>query len=156
MLEIERRWLTEPASKIPKVVSIAEIEQIYLEEKGSRVRKSIIRGKVTYTFTKKTYVSPGVNEEQEYEITKEVYNTLPYDNSRLPIRKQRITFNYNNQIFEFDIFDKQLQGLNILELELKDINDKVELPPFIKIIKEITKDSNYSNFMLSQKERYGV
>ena len=40
----------------------------------------------------------------------------------------------------------------ILEIELEDINDKVELPSFLKVIKEVTEDKRFSNFNLANKK----
>jgi CYTH domain-containing protein len=42
--------------------------------------------------------------------------------------------------------------LAILELELKDKNQKIELPPFLDIIKEVTEDKSFNNFSLADKK----
>ena len=38
-----------------------------------------------------------------------------------------------------------------MEIELKDKDDTVELPPFIDVVKEVTKDKRFSNFSLADK-----
>ncbi len=39
-----------------------------------------------------------------------------------------------------------------MEIELKDIKkDKVELPHFLKVIKEVTGDKKFSNYSLADK-----
>jgi CYTH domain-containing protein len=39
-----------------------------------------------------------------------------------------------------------------MEIELEDKDDTVELPPFIDVIKEVTKDKRFSNFALADKK----
>ena len=45
--------------------------------------------------------------------------------------------------FNLDIFEENLLGLAILEIEVKDMNENILLPPYLKVIKEITTDNFY-------------
>lgn len=92
----------------------------------------------------------GVNKETEFEISKDKFEKLKekQDPTKNTVYKTRLTFEFKNQIFELDIFHKNLEGLIILELELKDTEQEVELPE-LNIVKEVTKDKKYSNYNLA-------
>jgi len=71
---------------------------------------------------------------------------------KVEIQKTRFVFKFNDQVFELDVFKGPLKGLAILEIELEDMDDTVELPPFLKVIKEVTKDKKFNNFSLADKK----
>lgn len=168
-LEIEKKYLV----KFPKswsdlselfedLVDIKRISQAYLkidsEKESPRVRKTVegLTGetKVVYHLNQKKPVSTGVHEEKEVEITKNEYEK--YLKKKLPdkfvLEKTRFVFKYEDQIFELDLFKGPLKGLAILEIELKNKNQKVKLPKFLPVIKEVTDEKKYSNFELSNKK----
>lgn len=167
-IEIERKYLVNLPKKwqelndlFDRLVDIKRITQVYLiPENGSsaRVRKTV-EGfadnlKTVYHFNKKTHISPGVNEEEEFEISEREYNEMiefKHDDQR-KLNKVRYLFDYHDQLFELDIFSGPLAGLAILEIELKNENDVVELPAFLNISKEVTKEKKYSNFELASKK----
>lgn len=170
-LEIERKFIV----KLPKswsslsdlfdnLIDIKRISQTYLkpedDEPSARVRKTIEGLKddtqTVYHYNQKFPVESGVHEEKEFEITKSQYENhlkkaCP---DKIEISKTRYVFKYNDQIFELDIFKGPLKGLVILEIELKNKNANVELPPFLDLKKEITKDKRFSNYSLSSKKLY--
>lgn len=168
-LEIERKFLvnfpnswSDLAEMFDDLVDVKRISQTYLEPDGDepapRVRKTIegLTGNknIVYHFNQKRPVESGVRKEKEFEITKSQYEKYlknPHPNL-VPIEKTRFVFNYNEQVFELDVFKGPLKGLAILEIELKDKNQKVELPPFLKIIEEVTKDERFNNFNLASKK----
>lgn len=163
-LEIEKKWLVKELDisalfeMFDNLDSIKRIEQIYLEKDkdniSPRIRK-IVEGinnkKTYYNYNKKKHIKSGVNEEEEFEITEKKFNSLKEtsDKSKNTVFKTRLTFKDNGQLFELDIFHKNLKGLIILELEMKNIDDEVKLPKFLNILKEVTKDKRYSNFNLA-------
>lgn len=167
-LEIERKFLVhfpksweELSELFDDLVDVKRITQLYLKPKGddpsARVRKTVegLTGntKTVYHFNQKKHVEQGVNEETEHEISKSKYESYlkePHP-TKVPVEKTRFVFKYNDQIFELDVFKGPLKGLAILEIELKDKNDKVELPPFLKVIEEVTKDKRFNNFSLADK-----
>lgn len=167
--EIERRFLvnfpsswSELAEMFDNLIDIKRINQTYLERKGKepsiRVRKTIegLTGDkhIIYHFNQKKFVEEGVNEEKEHEISKNQYEKFlekPHPD-KVTIDKTRFVFKYNDQIFELDVFKGPLKGLAILEIELKDKNQTIELPPFLKIINEVTKDKKFNNFELASRK----
>lgn len=167
-LEIERKFLVKPPTSwsalseiFDDLVDIKRITQTYLEPKGdepsARVRKTV-KGltddtDIVYEFNQKKFVEHGVHEEKECEITKSQYEKAlkkPCP-GKGAVEKTRFVFKYNDQVFELDVFKGPLRGLAILEIELKNKKDTVELPPFLKVIKEVTDDKRFTNFNLSSK-----
>lgn len=168
MIEIERKFLVRfPTSwsalseLFDDLVDVKRISQLYLKPKGNepsaRVRKTVegLTGdtKTIYHYNQKKFIEEGVNDETEHTISKDKYESYlkePHPN-KVAVEKTRFVFKYNDQIFELDVFKGPLKGLAILEIELKDKNDKVELPPFLKVIDEVTKDKRFNNFSLADK-----
>ncbi len=168
-LEIERKFLIQfPTSwsvmseLFDKLVDVKRISQTYLDaednEPSARVRKTVegLTGDTDtiYHYNQKVHVGPGVHEETEHEITKAQYEKYLKKamDSKCEVSKTRFVFDYEGQIFELDVFKEHLKGLAILEIELKDKKQKVELPPFLTVIKEVTEDKRFNNFNLANKE----
>lgn len=167
-LEIERKFLVRfPTSwsalseLFDDLMDVKRISQLYLKPEGdepsARVRKTVegLTGDTNtiYHFNQKKHVEEGVNEETEHEISQKKYEAYlkhPHPN-KVAVEKTRFVFKYNDQVFELDVFKGPLKGLAILEIELKDKNDKIELPPFLKVIEEVTKDKRFNNFSLADK-----
>lgn len=168
-MEIERKFLV----KFPKswsalaelfdgIHDVKRITQTYLvPEKGepaARIRKTVegLSGDTdtVYHFNqKKPTGDTGTHEETEYEISEKEYQvSLKKANpSKCAVEKTRFVFDWHDQRFELDVFKGHLKGLAIMEIELDDKDDTVELPPFINVIKEVTKDRRFNNFSLADK-----
>ena len=157
-LEIERNFLVEyPDLKrlesLPHCEKV-EIIQTYLkvdDNEEIRVRQRGSSGHYIYYQTTKRRVSDYKRIEIERRITKDEYLNLLMnaDTSLGQIRKDRYCLTYNNQYFKIDVYpfwnDKA-----IMEIELRDINDKVTFPEEIRIIKEVTKLPEYKNSYLAK------
>jgi len=169
IIEIERKFLVKlPQSwealseLLDDLIDVKRISQSYLKPEGNepsvRVRKTIegLHGKTktVFHYNKKKPVETGVHDEEEKEITEKQYNSYlknPHPD-KVEIQKTRFVFKYETQVFELDVFKDSLKGLVILEIELKKKNQKVKLPHFLKIIKEVTEDKKYNNFSLADKK----
>lgn len=168
-LEIERKYLVKfptswsrLAELFDGLVDVKRISQTYLKPKkgqpSARVRKTVegLTGdlEVVYHYNQKTPVEAGVHEELEHEISKKKYED--YLKEPLPgkftVEKTRFVFKYDDQIFELDVFKGRLKGLAILEIELEKKSQKVRLPPFLDIKKEVTTDKRYNNFNLATEK----
>lgn len=168
-LEIERKYLvrfptswSDLAELFDGIVDVKRISQTYLKaepgEQAGRVRKTIegLSGETDTVFhhnKKKPTGDTGVHEETESEISEAEYNKFlkKANPDKCAVEKTRFVFNWHDQVFELDLFKGHLKGLAILEIELEDKDDTVELPPFLKIIKEVTKDKKFTNFFLADK-----
>ncbi len=168
-LEVERKFLVKFPSSwstlaelFDDLVDVKRISQTYLKPEGKdpsvRVRKTVegLTGDTdtVYHFNQKKFVQHGVHEETEHEISKDKYEKYlkTAHPDKVPVEKTRFVFKYNDQIFELDVFKGPLKGLAILEIELKDKDQKVELPPFLSIIEEVTDDKRFNNFSLADKK----
>lgn len=172
-LEIERKFLIKTPLTIQNMrlvwldaISVDHIYQFYLHsEKGVTRRLRSIRPyssppkmkSYKYIYTVKTNIAPGINEEDEKEVSLDEYEELAHrsnvDNSKAAIYKTRYTFEYENQVFELDVFEKELEGLALLEIELDSMEDKVILPPFLNVVKEVTEDKRYRNSRIAKMVR---
>ena len=165
-LEIERKFLIHPPdfSQLAPVAGerIVEvyIEQIYLRSNEHGVRRRIRKrerdGRSVYYYTEKRMLRPGIRTETERQISALEYLALARDKDprRGIIKKKRHCFLSKNQYFELDEFQKLAEScmqnnLFLLEIELTEENDTVEIPPFIKVIKEVTDDPAFSNSELA-------
>ncbi|MBI3632998.1 MAG: AAA family ATPase [Candidatus Vogelbacteria bacterium] len=156
-IEIERKFLvevTDPATLlVPNATST--IEQMYLlpNENGvrSRIRKVSCGASAMCFETVKTLISQGKYSEKEKEISLQEYLYLSgrRDPKRTKVKKTRTCFIYKHQYFELDNFLKPYTNLAFLEIELLNENDPVDLPPFVKVIREVTGINTFSNSSLA-------
>lgn len=168
-LESERKYLIKfptswsaLAELFDGIVDVKRISQTYLKsdkgEQAARVRKTIegLSGDTdtVFHYNQKKPVETGVHEETEHEISEKKYNEYlkKANPEKCAVEKTRFVFEWHDQTFELDLFKGHLKGLAIMEIELDDINDTVELPPFLKVIKEVTKDKKFTNFSLASRD----
>jgi len=174
-LEKERKFLIDvPFTWMGKFKALTadkvKIYQTYLKEPGvenSRVRSILHYGKdypgMSYVYTSKKFISDGVNEEDEYPLTQEQFSSKlarHVDTQKNRIIKTRYYIDFHKhkrplaKPFELDVFEDSLLGLAILEIELEDMAEKVITPPYLKVIKEVTNDRDYSNMNLARIDSY--
>ncbi len=163
-LEIEKKFLLAPRFQqkdIPTLYQHMMIEQCYLKKGNDGATRRIRRrwqkdsGEI-YFFTKKVPTGrPGVQKESERRIDKDEYEELKKeaDPEKDVIVKQRLCFFYEWQHFELDVFlePSRLSGLTVLELELTRENQRVALPNFLKVQREVTGEDEFSNANLAKK-----
>lgn len=168
-LEIERRWLVKlPLSEAAwKVIEgdldvPAKIVQHYLKSDDNTVKRVRfveyevwdVKFPPHYLSTTKKLIEMGVNQEEEHQLTEAEYVEKLYletDHDHLPIEKTRYHLHHGSKLWELDLFGGAHEGLAILELELSeaDREAKIEPPPYLDILREITKEQGWSNFDLS-------
>lgn len=152
-IEIERKFvikrpLDEDMQRADGYVN-TDILQIYLaspKEITHRVRRSVRVGVPTFYETKKIRIDRISAFEDECEISSERFYELMKNRREgsLPIEKTRHTFYYKGQKFEVDVY-MQWRTTCIMETELENRDTEFEIPPFIKVVKEVTGESQYSN-----------
>lgn len=160
-LETERKFLIE----YPDIAALTndpnckklEITQTYLPSESEverRVRSRGYNGSDLYYYTEKSARSAATRYESEKRITKEEYNRFLESAGEDPpqIRKDRYCLSYDFQYFEIDVYpfwdDKA-----ILEIELTDKNADIRFPSFIKILREVTGEKEYSNSSLAKRKK---
>ena len=157
-IEAERKFLVEIVGEMPKCREL-EIFQTYLKEKDGlepRVRKRKENGQYVYFLTTKQFV-PGnpVNErvEIENEISKAEYEALLAEANpdKRTIHKRRQCFEYDNRYLELDTFIEPRLPHHLLEIEHVSMEDEIRIPPFLKVIDEVTENSEYYNSNISNR-----
>lgn len=159
-LEIELKFWIAPtnieaiASKYGLVISPADIEQKYLLSAGDvnrRIRKKIQAGHATYYYTEKKRIRDGVRSEIErfMDHTEYAARSEEQEPGTSIIKKTRHYFIWKNQYFELDIFEEPVK-IHFLEIELTEENQKVELPPFIKVIENVTNNACFTNHAIAR------
>lgn len=154
-LEIEKKFLIEKPtfetlSKIP-FCRWVNITQVYLKSTlggGRRIRN---RGGCFY-YTEKNALKDGVREEIERKISAEEYERLliEADEKCAPICKTRYCFVFDGKYFELDVFPF-MQNTAFLEIELKALDEKFSLPPFVTVLRDVSDDSEYTNRAMAIK-----
>ncbi len=158
-LEIERKFLIEyPDLKELEKLSngnFSQIVQTYLVgEKGTseRVRARTTAGVTVYTHNTKIKLSAMKRIELEDEVSKDEYDELlkRADKRCRVIEKVRYCVEYKGFEFEIDVFpfwsDKAF-----MEVEMPSEDAAVDLPDFVRIIREVTDDNRYTNHALAIK-----
>lgn len=157
--EIERKWLVKNLSicnLIPSNAQASRITQDYLVCNGPgerRVRMRIRGDEASYTYTEKLPTGEsGTRIERERVITRSEYRQFlvdEWDQGLLTIEKTRYNFPFAGKIFELDVYQGELSGLVVLEVELQHRDDKVEMPPGWDV-EEVTDDPRYKNRNLAE------
>lgn len=157
--EIERKFLIRypDIKKIEDMPNCTKVDiiQTYLKSSDGverRIRARGIDGDYVYYLTEKKKVSNIKRIEIESKLTQDEYLKLlvEQDNKLHIIHKTRYCLSDNNQYFEIDIYpewDKQA----IMEIELNSEEQEIEIPKFIKIIREVTDEVEYKNYNMAKK-----
>lgn len=160
--EIERKFLikkpTDEQLTQAAVRSKSNIIQTYLNSDNPKVERRIrMRGTkhagYTFYYTEKQDKSKGVRIEKEKKISQDAYlNYAVEANTSLhQISKERICFVYDKQFFELDLYPSSMsEEYAILEIELKNIDDPVNLPPFLDVVRDVTGEIEYKNSSLAK------
>jgi len=146
--EIERRFLIKNNNWEKLINRKSNIMQGYL---SSHIDSWILRIRSEdnlFKLTLKKYISKSKNFEFEYEIPKKDGEMI-ISEIKNPIIKERFYLLFDEREWIIDRFKGQNSPLEIAEVELQTIDEKINLPTFVS--KEITGLKNFSNFELSNK-----
>ena len=162
-IEVEKKYqfLSLPSlGAIPVPYSQVHMEQAYLQSDDPnaevRVRRRSQGGDSTYYRTEKRPIASGKRSEIEEMISEKEYRNLIStwrDPTRGVLRKVRISFLWEGQYFELDIFQNLDRLLYLLEIELTDERQEVILPNFLGKLKEVTGQPEYGNYFLARLVR---
>ena len=141
--EIEHKYLVNDNSFISLASSCYTIKQGYIcREKERTVRIRIKDEKAFITI--KGITHGDTRDEYEYPIPLNDANMLLNTLCIKPIIvKKRYIVNYNDNKWEIDVFNGELDGLIVAEIEIPTSNYKYDIPPFIG--RNVTNDSRYYN-----------
>ena len=167
-LEIERKFLivlpdTELLLAKPDI-SVKKITQTYLTPGKSgcerRIREIVCGGETKYVYTEKVFIAPGVRREDEREITRDDYLRLRRE-AYSELEKVRYAFPYMGHTFEIDVYpteygvgrnDPPIRGIYaVMEAELGRMDERIDFPSDIKIVRELTGTGQYTNQKLARR-----
>lgn len=147
-LEKERKFLLK---KIPTLITpnhILHITQCYKDGYRYRLTRSQ-NAEPVYEKIKKKKLSNGINSETE--ITEIDFPTfyMAKNTANKEISKRRFVYEFENKVFEMDVFDDL--NLIILEVEGVELDEVIRFPPEINsvIIMEVTGNEKFDNFNLA-------
>lgn len=156
-IETERKFvIKKPDMKTLEMQSnftSSKITQIYItdSDKTHRIRKRIWKnGEVEYTENTKQRISPMSSIESEKEIDEKEFERLSQfiEIGSHPVLKTRVTFEFISKTFEIDIYP-EWERSSVLEVELDREDEEIIFPEFVKIIKEVTGKSEFSNHRMA-------
>lgn len=149
--EARRRYLVEYPDtalleKLPDCYR-EEIEQIYLhapQNEEIRLRKRRSGGDCVY-YTTRTRTEGGHRRlESERRLTEREY--IQYlgnaDPGKKPIRKTRWSMTWYGHYYEIDLYPFW-KDRAVLEVLLRDEEEEVKIPDFLRVIREVTDDREY-------------
>ena len=133
------------------------IEQYYLTSPTGierRIRKRIRDGSELYSYSEAKYLSNSERIKSDKVLSsRQYYDYSPeIDTNLKPINKERYSFIKDNLFYKLDIFDFDATK-GILSVQASE-GQKPELPYYIRLIKDVTDDSNYKNYYLAQSQKY--
>jgi adenylate cyclase len=141
-VEIERKYLID-LEKVGILENGNRIKQGYITTNKNAVVRVRIKNDKGYLTIKSSNIGAS-RLEFEYEIPLvEANEMLDKLCQKQIIDKDRYIIDLHNHIWEIDIFHGDNEGLVIAEVELKDENEYIKLPLWIK--EEVTGDIKYYN-----------
>jgi len=163
-IERERKFLVnhdvDPGSwSIPYTVT--RISQTYLRQtrEGAveRIRVQERGGQVDIILCMKENLDPGTNRETESIVDISSVEMMllqeKADPTRGTIHKIRYTFDWNDLTYELDVFEEPRLENALLEVEVDDLSQTIEIPPFLidrdHGVCEVTGDPTWTNHQIS-------
>ena len=146
--EIERRFLIKNNDWKKLINRKSNIIQGYLSSDSDSWIVRIRSEDNLFKLTLKKHIKESKNFEFEYEIPKKEGEII-ISEIKNPIIKERFYLNLKEKEWIIDRFKGKNFPLEIAEVELKTIDEKINLPSFIST--EITGLKKFSNFELFNK-----
>lgn len=164
-LEIERKFLVDEADlSAAENAKLYSIESVYLDVdkmaeidpdfQGSDLREIRVTKEVDNTgLTKYWSVSKIgghqlIREEAQITISAEEFSKATSGFGIKRLLKNRFKFTYNGNLFELDVFPSK--NIIVMEIELKSPTQLFELPPFVKITRDVTGDKQFYGFNFAE------
>ena len=147
-IEIERRFLIKNNNWEKLIHHKSEIIQSYLSFNPEGWITRIRSENNLFKLTLKKHISKAKNIEFEYDIPRKD-GELIISETQNPIIKDRFYLLFKGKEWIIDRFKGKNFPLEIAEVELKTIDERIHLPNFLST--EITGVRKFSNFELSNK-----
>ncbi|MCR4920022.1 MAG: AAA family ATPase [Prevotella sp.] len=156
-IQEERKYIVELTGALPDDAIESEITQTYLLGDADcevRLRRRGWDGKYVYVHTTKKRISDHDELVTERQINLSLYEMMLSlaDPTRHTIRKLRQSFIWQGQYFEVDTYQDRLNGLVILETKDIGEGEPVKLPPFLRVVSDITGHKDFYNYNLATRD----
>jgi adenylate cyclase len=149
MKEIERKYLIEPEDlSFLQLIEGEKIKQAYIQNENSRTVRVRTKGEKAFLTVKIGNESLS-RDEFEYQIPVQDALSMMEILQLKVLSKTRYEINFENHLWEIDVFEGKLDGLIIAEIELKAEDESFITPPWVGT--EVTNDSSYLNAKLIEK-----
>lgn len=147
--EIERKYLPTVIPNDLPIINVVDILQQYLSEDESpveiRVRKKVYRDGRPTEYSLDMKMSEGIDrDEYSYELDEKRFEyCLSLVKTRKPIRKTRVTYEYNGYKLEKDTF-QSIDGFSLVEIEFPSVEEAEAFQPPHWLI-ELTDETSFRN-----------
>jgi adenylate cyclase len=149
MKEIERKYLIEREDlSFLQLIEGEKIKQAYIQNENSRTVRVRTKGEKAFLTVKIGNESLS-RDEFEYQIPVQDALSMMEILQFKVLSKTRYEINFENHLWEIDVFEGKLDGLIIAEIELKSEDESFITPPWVGT--EVTNDSSYLNAKLIEK-----
>ena len=143
MKEIERKFLVDHLAWGEQIKAKSfNISQAYLHNSKHQTIRLRLKDAKAY-LTIKGPTSGLTRKEYEYEIPYQEAEEMIMDLKLKVLKKRRYLIDFSNKIWEVDVFEGNLKGLIIAEIELEFEQEAFEKPAWIG--KEVSYDPSYYN-----------
>lgn len=155
LVEVDENVLNQ--IKAEQAYSNVHIEQHYLTSVNGlerRIRKRVRNGNELYSYSEAKYLSTNERIKSDKILSSRQYSdySSEIDHNLKPINKDRYSFIKDNLFYKLDVFDFDKNG-GLLSVQVGE-GDKIELPSYIKVVKDVTNDSKFKNYYLAQSQKY--
>ena len=147
-IEIERRFLTKNNDWEKLINRKSDIIQGYLSSSSESWIVRIRSEDNIFKLTLKKHISKSKSFEFDYEIPR-IEGEMIISEIKNPIIKERFYLSLKDKEWIIDRFKGKNFPLEIAEVELKTIDEEINVPSFLST--EITGLKKFSNFELSNK-----
>ena len=152
----ERKYIVRITGQLPESTE-SEITQTYLvadPDSEVRLRRRMWNGKPVYVHKTKKRISDTEQIETERQVSNALYESLlqQADPYRETIHKRRRSFIWRGQYFELDTYISPIDNLVILETKGVADQEDVNFPPFIRVIEDVTGNSQYYNYNMALRK----
>lgn len=143
MIEIERKYLVkQDVHSVIDEIQPHQITQAYLVNEKSKSVRIRIMDDIAF-LTIKSDLTGITRKEYEYEIPVNEALSLIESFDLKTLKKKRYKVDFNSKTWEIDVFDDNLDGLVLAEIELQSEDEKFDVPDWIGI--EVTLNPEYLN-----------
>lgn len=143
MIEIERKYLVkQDVHSVIDKIQPHQITQAYLVNEKLKSVRIRIMDNIAFLTIKSDLIGI-TRKEYEYEIPVNEALSLIESFDLKTLKKKRYKVDFNSKTWEIDVFDDNLDGLVLAEIELQSEDEKFDVPDWIGI--EVTLNPEYLN-----------